>query len=129
MKKIVSTLILFTLITSCHHYEDFCLNDESVTTVPHSVNLEPFTKKSGIERVEYVLIKEDLSGDPFKIKLYLYSNDTTKHEVADLSKQCASAFLKKVNGVEGYKLIEVTLVSNGEESESVFYHTSKLADI
>lgn len=129
MKKIFSTLLLFIVITSCHHYEHHCFNDDEKATEHHSVELTHIAKKSGLEKIEYELIKEDLSGDPFKIKLYLYENDKPKYDVKDLSKECASAFLKKMDGVQQYKLIEVTLISNGEERESIFYHTSKLAEI
>lgn len=130
MKRIATTILLLVLFTACDIHNTTYLASEAKPKEHISANLNEVARVSGFRKVEYELIKEDLTGDPFKIKLYLYSGDRPHTgDIEDISKECAATFLKTENGANAYKLIEVNLISNdGRTAETIFY-TSKLTRI
>ncbi len=130
MKRLITTSLLLVLFTACdinqtHYQADKVSQKQSI-----SADLSEVARVSGFKKVEYELIKEDLTGDPFKIKLYLYSGNRSQNsDINEVSKVCAATFLKTASGVQAYKLIEVNLIGdNGETAETIFY-TSKLTRI
>ncbi len=130
MKRIITAIVLLVSFTACDVNQTYYQADEVSPKQNISAHLSEVARVSGFKKVEYELIKEDLTGDPFKIKLYLYSGNRSQHsDISEVSKMCAATFLKTASGVQAYKLIEVNLIGdNGETAETIFY-TSKLTRI
>lgn len=128
MKQLTLFLVLFAFAAACNPHHSSVLNQKAKQEV--TADLNHLAKKSGFEKVEYELIKEDNTGDPFKIKLYFYSDQHSKDQnIEKASKEVASKFIRNAHNMSDYKLIEVNLIStNGKTSETIFY-TTKLARI
>jgi hypothetical protein len=127
MKRFTTLVVLLIVFTACETHHASHLGKEAKFKEYNSTDLVEVAKVSGLKKVEYELIKEDITGDPFKIKLYLYSGDHTQHhDIGNVSKECAATFLRTTKEANAYKLIEVNLIGNdGQTSETIFY-TSKL---
>jgi len=129
MKKIFALLLVMVVFAACHHHHThYRYSDNDVTIEGNAVaDLLPLAKLGGFKKVEYKMINEDLSGKPFKIKLFLYdkSEEYCKYPDDELARKCAVKFIEQVEGADNYKLIEVNLVGDSP-NETFVYHTSTL---
>lgn len=129
MKKLWIIAIVLLAFVACNRLKHHRHHHEIVTVVEEADRdaIEHIRRLGQFRQVRYETVHEDLSGKPFKIKLYLYDdNGRMDHRAAaTLSRRCAARLMHVLDEAKSYKLVEVNLIGS-QEQESYIYHTSNL---